>query len=77
MKTLIKLTLVVCLFASVVLADGEMGNGNRNCNGPVPCLAAVTIEEKGDKVSIDSKEEDTIFQNVRDYLTEVLESLIS
>ena len=31
MKTIIKLTLVLCLFGSVALADGDMGSGNLNC----------------------------------------------
>ena len=41
MKTLIKLSLVLCLFGSVALADGEMGSGGRQCPPegctPPPC----------------------------------------
>lgn len=41
MKTLIKLTLVVSLFGSVALADGDMGAGNLQCPPegcqPPPC----------------------------------------
>ena len=41
MKTIIKLTLVLSLFSSVALADGDMGTGNRTCPPagctPPPC----------------------------------------
>ena len=41
MKTIIKLTLVLSLFGSVALADGDMGSGNLNCPPtgcpPPPC----------------------------------------
>ena len=44
MKTLIKITLVLCLFGSVGLADGDMGSGNYQCP-PQGCPPPPTCTE--------------------------------
>jgi len=54
MKTMLKLTLMIALLGSTVMADGEMGNGNQ-CppTGCVPppctenCGAAMQADETG------------------------------
>lgn len=51
MKNLMKLTLVLSLFASVALADGDMGSGNLNCppqGCPPPCTENCGIANTAD-----------------------------
>jgi hypothetical protein len=38
MKLTIKILLVICLFCSVALADGEMGSGGKTCPPQTTCL---------------------------------------
>ena len=51
MKTTIKLMLVVCLFGSTVLADGNQGVGGRNCGGANQ-PACSQIQGGGDETGI-------------------------
>ena len=69
MKSVIKLMLVVSLFASAVFAEGELPNGNRNCpNGQTTCFVA--DEPTGDETkSTDS--EDTLLVIVQNYFDSV------
>ena len=62
MKTTIKLALFVCLFSSVVFADGEMTNGGRNCMG---CLMAGQTSEKETN---NGESQDSVLIHVREYL---------
>ncbi len=53
MKNLMKLWLVLCLFGSVALADGDMGTGNlqcppAGCPPPPPCTQNCLIAQQGD-----------------------------
>jgi hypothetical protein len=46
-----KLTLVLCLFGSVALADGDMGSGNLNCppqGCPPPCTQNCIVQTADD-----------------------------
>ncbi|HEY0457835.1 MAG TPA: hypothetical protein VGC97_01715 [Pyrinomonadaceae bacterium] len=76
MKSTIKLFLVVCLFSSVVLADGEMPTGNRTCpNGATTCFAATsTTPEEETKTTTG---DDSILTTVQDYLDSLVEYFAS
>ena len=66
MKSLVKLVLVVSLFSSVVLADGEMGTGGKTCT--TPCLASTEPNEK-EITTIEST--DSVLSFVQEYLDSV------
>ena len=66
MKSTIKLMLVVCLFSSVVFADGEMGNGNKTCTGS--CFAATQPTEK---TVAPTESTDSVLNFVQKYLDSI------
>ena len=69
MKSTIKLVLVVCLFSSVAFADGEMGNGSKNCPTGTTCLTTTQPTEK-ETASTESK--DSVLDFVQEYLNAML-----
>jgi hypothetical protein len=66
MKLTIKLFLVVCLFSSVALADGEMGPGGSSCTGH--CLAA---NQPTQKETVKTEPENYILRFVQKYLISI------
>lgn len=69
MKLTIKLFLVVCLFSSVAFADGDMGNGGKNCTGN--CLVANQPTEN-ETVKPESEPDNYILDFVQKYLFSIL-----
>lgn len=71
MKSTIKLVLVAVLFTSTVFAEGELGNGNRNCpNGQTTCL----IDSQPVETEIKTAESNnSILDIVQEYLGSVFE----
>ena len=69
MKSTIKLVLVVCLFSSVAFADGEMGNGSKNCPTGTTCL---TTTEPTDKETTPTESTDSVLTFVQEYLDSML-----
>ena len=65
MKSTIKLVLVVCLFSSVAFADGEMGNGGKNCPTGTTCLYTT---EPTDKEITPTESKDSVLDFVQEYL---------
>jgi hypothetical protein len=66
MKPTIKLFLVVVLFCSAAFAEGDMGNGTRNCpNETTTCLV---VTEPSETKETTNDTEDSIFAPVREYL---------
>ena len=63
MKTTIKLVLVVCLFSSVVFADGEMGSGGKTCTSG--CLVATQTTETE---TVKTETENSFLKFVQKYL---------
>jgi hypothetical protein len=48
MKTTMKIFLSICIFATVALADGDMGTGGKKpCPTAAPCL--VNVQPAGDE----------------------------
>ena len=71
MKSTAKLFLTLCLFSSVVLADGEIPIGNRNCpNGQTTCFVETTTtgEEKNTDETNQTTGGDSITTTVQEYL---------
>ncbi len=65
MKSTIKIALVISLFSSVTLADGDMGTGNRNCTQQQPCFVAEQNEEN-------TGEKNGILEYVQEFLVKIL-----
>ena len=63
MKTTIKLVLVVCIFSSVVFADGDMGNGTKTCTSG--CFVATQPTEIE---PVKTETENSILKFVQKYL---------
>jgi hypothetical protein len=72
MKTLIKLTLVVCLFGSVALADGDIPGGNYQCP-PEGCPPPPCTVDCGGGNAMFSDDTDTT-ANTSDVIFAVVES---
>jgi len=68
MKSTIKLVLVVCLFSSVTFAEGEMGNGSRNCPNGTTCL---TVNQPIDKEITPTESKDSVLDFVQEYLDSI------
>ena len=69
MKSIIKLVLVVCIFSSVAFADGEMGNGSKNCpNGTTSCLITT---EPTDTETTPTESNDSVSGFVQEYLDSI------
>ena len=80
MKTIIKLTLVLSLFGSVALADGDMGSGNyRPCtvDCPPPCTVnCVGSAQLGDENMVPAAETTGITTDLAiDFVKDTLEFL--
>lgn len=75
MKTTIKFFLVVILFTSTVFADGNMGNGSRNCPTGTTCLTEpLPIENQPAESELKTTEaENSILGVVQEYLESVFE----
>lgn len=69
MKSTIKLVLVVCLFSSVVFADGEMTNGGKTCPTGTTCLTATQPTEKE---ITPTESTDSVLTFVQEYLNSML-----
>lgn len=67
MKSTIKLVLVAVLFSSTVFAEGDLGNGSRNCPTGTTCLTSTPSTEK--EVTVETK--DTVLDFVQKYLDSV------
>ena len=68
MKTMLKLTLMIALLGSTVMADGEMGNGGKTCtvNCPgSPTSGSATTQENIDSSSVVT---DVVIEIVEQYL---------
>ena len=69
MKSIIKLALVVCLFSSVVLAEGDMGSGGKTCtNGTTTCL---TTNQPTDHDADTKESTDSVLTFVQKYLESI------
>lgn len=69
MKSTIKLFLVVVLFSSVVLAEGNMGNGNRSCPNGTTCLISSEPAEQKEPAATES--DNSVLSVVQEYLNSV------
>jgi hypothetical protein len=69
MKSTIKLVFVAVLFCSTVFAEGDLGNGNRNCpNGQTTCLVASQPNEIETKIT---ESEVSILTVAQEYLDSI------
>lgn len=68
MKSTIKLVLVVCLFSSVAFAEGEMGNGSRNCPTGTTCLVTT---QPTDTETTTTESKDSVLDFVKEYLDSI------
>ena len=56
MKTMLKLTLMIALLGSTVMADGDMGNGKSVCT--VNCPPPPMVQQAGEDTAIQA---DTVY----------------
>lgn len=74
MKLTMKIFLLISLFSSVALADGDMGSGNRNGNnggGGLVCAECMTVNEPSDK-DTSVQEDDSIITMIEIFLKDLL-----
>jgi hypothetical protein len=65
LKLTIKIMLIVSIFSSVVLADGDMGSGGKSCPNGQTCRGAIETTE----TTVENTcETDSILNFIRDYL---------